>query len=51
MKTTAIAVMVVFRYKTKIVKTLKLLINVKNVEITHKYPSDDTYNMYDFRNW
>ena len=50
MKATAIAVMIVFRYKTKIVKNLKFLIN-KNVEIAQKYPSDDTYNMYDFRNW
>lgn len=49
MKATAIAVMIVFRYKTKIVKNLKFLI--KNVEIAQKYPSDDTYNMYDFRNW
>ena len=47
MKATAIAVMIVFRYKTKIVKNLKFLIN----EIAQKYPSDDTYNMYDFRNW
>ena len=51
MKATAIAVMIVFRYKTKIVKNLKFLINVKSVEIAQKYPSDDTYNMYDFRNW
>ena len=48
MKATAIAVMIVFRYKTKIVKNLKF---IKNVEIAQKYPSDDTYNMYDFRNW
>ena len=45
MKATAIAVMIVFRYKTKIVKNLKFL------KIAQKYPSDDTYNMYDFRNW
>ena len=45
MKATAIAVMIVFRYKLKIVKNSKFLI------IAQKYPSDDTYNMYDFRNW